>query len=97
MTGKYRFYLAGNDLGYLYMDTQNSLTKPASIANLTRIATSSHSYFEEFNRQTNQISSEIELTKDSAYWMEGYLYGKSSDDYLNVGVEIPSIESPINR
>ena len=90
-SGKYTFYVAGNEHAELW------LSKDATMDNATKIAyTSTATAFRGWTVHSSQKSVEISLENNKPYYIEVVHKGNDVNDHVSVAWEGPSLETGIN-
>ncbi|MDO1450149.1 DUF5060 domain-containing protein [Rhodocytophaga aerolata] len=87
-TGSYRFYLASDDQGELWLSTSESPANKRKIAHITEHASS-----REWNKHASQKSVAITLQKGKKYYIEALHKESVYGDNLAVGWTVPGSSS----
>lgn len=92
VTGQYRFWIASDDNGELWLSTNSSPTNKALIASVTSWTNS-----QEWGKFPSQQSALITLTAGQQYYIEALMKEGTGGDNLAVGWQLPggTMERPI--
>ncbi|MBK9014114.1 MAG: PQQ-dependent sugar dehydrogenase [Saprospiraceae bacterium] len=92
VTGQYRFWIASDDNGELWLSTTGSPTNKALIASVTSWTNS-----QEWTKFASQQSALITLTAGQQYYIEALVKEGTGGDNLAVGWQLPggTLERPI--
>ncbi|QHT70450.1 T9SS type A sorting domain-containing protein [Rhodocytophaga rosea] len=85
VSGNYRFFIAGDDKGELYLSTDEDPAKKTKVASITAPTS-----LRQWNKYASQQSIAISLVAGKKYYIEALHKENSGDDNISVGWSLPS-------